>query len=425
MPTFAYTAVNTATGSEVKEEIEAESQEKAIEKIRAKKLYPTKIKEKAAKKLKKKAGAEAEVFAPKRKMPLAIGGVSRKQLVLFTRQLSTLQDAGLPILRSLQILESQQKPGLLKAIVGGVADEVEGGGTLSDAMSKFPKAFDKLYVNMINAGELGGVLDIILSRLADFMEKAAKLKKKVIGAMIYPGVVISIAVAIVSMIMVFVIPKFKQIFADFKVDLPAITQYLIAVSTWFAPPTNGWAYVLFSPILIGLGLKLLRMSEGGKYAIDLVKLKIPVLGGILSKTSIARFTRTLGTLISAGVPILDALNITKETCGNEVYSRALLKVHDAIREGESMADPLRATKVCDALVVNMIDVGEETGDLDKMLMKIADNYDSDVDVLVGSLISILEPIMVVVLGLIVGFIVIALFAPMIALIQSVSGPQKN
>jgi type IV pilus assembly protein PilC len=425
MPVFAYTAVNTATGSEVKEEIEAESQEKAIEKIRAKKLYPTKIKEKAVKKLKKKAAGEVEAFTPKRKMPIAIGGVSQKQLVAFTRQLSTLQDAGLPILRSLQILETQQKPGLMKAIVGGVADEVEGGGTLSDAMSKYPKAFDKLYVNMINAGELGGVLDIILSRLADFMEKAAKLKKKVIGAMIYPGVVISIAVGIVSMIMVFVIPKFKQIFADFKVDLPGPTLLLINMSNWFSPPTNGWAYVLFSPVIMWLALKLIRMSEGGKFAVDLVKLKIPVLGGILSKTSIARFTRTLGTLISAGVPILDALNITKETCGNEVYSRALLKVHDAIREGESMADPLRATKVCDALVVNMIDVGEETGDLDKMLMKVADNYDSDVDVLVGSLISILEPIMVVILGVIVGFIVIALFMPMIALIQSVSGPQKN
>jgi type IV pilus assembly protein PilC len=425
MAVFTYTAMSTS-GQEVKDEIEATSSDEAIAKIRAKKLFPTKVKEKAAKKsLKKKGAAQAEVFTPKRKMPISIGGVSQKQLVAFTRQLSTLQDAGLPILRSLQILETQQKPGLMKSIVGGVADEVEGGGTLSDAMSKYPKAFDKLYVNMINAGELGGVLDIILSRLADFMEKAAKLKKKVIGAMIYPGVVISIAVAIVSMIMIFVIPKFKDIFHDFKVDLPTITQYLINVSNWFAPPTNGWAYVLFSPVIIIFLLKLIRMSEGGKFAVDLVKLKIPILGSILSKTSIARFTRTLGTLISAGVPILDALNITKETCGNEVYSRALVKVHDAIREGESMADPLRATKVCDAMVVNMIDVGEETGDLDKMLMKIADNYDSDVDVLVGSLISILEPVMVVVLGLIVGFIVIALFAPMIALIQSVSGPQKN
>jgi type IV pilus assembly protein PilC len=422
MPTFAYTAMSTS-GQEVKDEIDANSSEEAINKIRAKKLFPTKVKEKAAGKGLKKKKADDTSLTPTRKMPISIGGVARKQLVAFTRQLSTLQDAGLPILRSLQILESQQKPGLMKAIVGGVADEVEGGGTLSDAMSKYPKAFDKLYVNMINAGELGGVLDIILSRLADFMEKAAKLKKKVIGAMIYPAVVISIAVGIVSLIMVFVIPKFVQIFKDFKVDLPEITVVLINISSFFAPPTNGWAYVLFSPILILLLIKLIKLSEGGKYAVDLVKLKIPILGSILAKTSIARFTRTLGTLISAGVPILDALNITKETCGNEVYSRALVKVHDAIREGESMADPLRATKVCDALVVNMIDVGEETGDLDKMLMKIADNYDNDVDVLVGSLISILEPVMVVVLGVIVGFIVVALFAPMIALIQSVSGPQ--
>ena len=428
MAVFTYTAMSTS-GQEVKDEIEAATSDEAIAKIRAKKLFPTKVKEKAAKKAVKKKGGKgadtAEAFTPKRKMPISIGGVSGKQLVAFTRQLSTLQDAGLPILRSLQILETQQKPGLLKAIVGGVADEVEGGGTLSDAMSKYPKAFDKLYVNMINAGELGGVLDIILSRLADFMEKASKLKKKVIGAMIYPAVVISIAVGIVSMIMIFVIPKFTQIFKDFKVELPTITQVLINMSNWFAPPTNGWAYVLFSPFVFMLITRLIRMSEGGKYALDLIKLKIPILGGIISKTSIARFTRTLGTLISAGVPILDALNITKETCGNEVYSRALVKVHDAIREGESMADPLRATKVCDALVVNMIDVGEETGDLDKMLMKIADNYDSDVDVLVGSLISILEPVMVVVLGVIVGFIVIALFAPMIALISSVSGPAKS
>src|SRR5581483_8630496 len=322
---------------------------------------------------------------------------------------------------SLQILEQQQKPGLLKAIIGGVGDEVEGGGTLSEAMSKYPRAFDKLYVNMINAGEAGGVLDLILARLADFMEKAAKLKKKVIGAMIYPAVVISIAVAIVSMIMIFVIPKFEQIFKDFHTDLPGVTKLLLAISRWFAQD-YGWAYVICFPIVFSLLIKLIRLSEGGKYAVDAVKLKIPILGGILSKTSIARFTRTLGTLISAGVPILDAINITKETCGNEVYTRALSKVHDAIREGESMADPLRATKVCDAIVVNMVDVGEETGDLDKMLIKIADNYDNDVDVLVGSLISILEPVMVVILGLIVGFIVIALFAPMISLIQAVSGP---
>ncbi len=418
MSVYQYVALNSS-GQEVKDEIEAQSRDDAIAKIRQRGQIPTKLKEKAAKKGVKKKDADV-VVTPKRKMPLAIGGVPRKQLVTFTRQLSTLQDAGLPILRSLQILEQQQRPGLLKAIIGGVGEEVEGGGTLSDSMAKYPKAFDKLYVNMIAAGEAGGVLDLILSRLADFMEKAAKLKKKVIGAMIYPSVVISIAVGVVSMIMIFVIPKFETIFKDFKTELPGITKTLLVISRWFANE-YGWAWLLFSPIVFMLIIRLIKMSEGGRYFVDAVKLKVPVLGNILSKTAIARFTRTLGTLISAGVPILDALNITKETCGNEVYAKALTKVHDAIREGESMADPLRATKVCDAIVVNMVDVGEETGDLDKMLIKVADNYDNDVDVLVGSLISILEPIMVVILGVIVGFIVIALFAPMIALIQSVSG----
>ena len=424
MPTFAYEAMNSS-GQAVKDVIEANDSADAIAKIRGKSLFPTKVKEQAGKKKVGKKKEDAAAPSSKRKMPLAIGGVSRKQLVTFTRQLSTLQDAGLPILRSLQILEDQQKPGLLKAIIGGVVDEVEGGGTLSDAMSHYPKGFDKLYTNMVAAGEAGGVLDLILSRLADFMEKAAKLKKKVIGAMIYPAVVITIAVGVVSMIMIFVIPKFVGIFKDFKAELPAVTKLLLAMSNWFAPPTNGWAYILGFPFFMMGVIRLAKMSEGGRYAVDAILLKIPILGGILQKTAIARFTRTLGTLISAGVPILDAINITKETCGNEVFSRALGKVHDAIREGESFAAPLRASKICDAIVVNMVDVGEETGDLDKMLIKVADNYDSDVDVLVGSLISILEPVMVVVLGIIVGFIVIALFAPMVALLENLTGPAKK
>jgi len=421
MPTYVYQAMNSS-GQEVKDEIEATTQDEAIAKIRNKGQFATKIKEKSTKK--KVLKKDAAKSGPTRKMPISIGGVPRKQLVNFTRQLSTLQDAGLPILRSLQILEQQQKPGLLKAIVGGVSDAVEGGGSLSEAMSHYPKAFDKLYSNMIAAGEAGGVLDLILARLADFMEKAAKLKKKVIGAMIYPIVVISIAVGVVTMIMIFVIPKFKQIFVDFHLKLPAPTQLLLDMSDFFANQ-YGWAYLLAAPFVITIGLRLIRMAEAGKYATDVIVLKIPILGTILSKTAIARFTRTLGTLISAGVPILDAINITRETSGNEVYSRALLKVHDAIREGESMADPLRATKVCDTIVINMIDVGEETGDLDKMLLKVADNYDSDVDVLVGSLISILEPVMVVVLGVIVGFIVVALFMPMISLIEGISNSNSK
>ena len=420
MPVYVYEAMSPS-GSEVKEELEAASNAEAIAKIRSKGYFPTKIREKTAKKTTKskaKGGkqSDAQPLAPKRKMPFSLGGVSQKHLVTFTRQLSTLQDAGLPILRSLQILEQQQKPGLLKAVIGGVADEVESGSSLSEAMANYPKAFDKLYVNMINAGEAGGVLDIILSRLADFMEKSQRLKKKVIGAMIYPAVVITIAILIVTGIMIFVIPEFEKIFADFDVELPQVTQILLGTARFMAG--GGWIYLLVSPIAAILLWRLIRLSQGGRYATDLIKIKIPILGTILRKGTIARFTRTLGTLISAGVPILDAINITKETCGNEVYERALVKVHDAIREGESMADPLRATRIVDTIVVNMVDVGEETGDLDKMLIKVADNYDNDVDVAVSSLVSILEPVMVVILGCIVGFIVIALFMPMIALISS-------
>jgi type IV pilus assembly protein PilC len=277
---------------------------------------------------------------------------------------------------------------------------------------------------MVQAGETGGVLDVILQRLAEFMEKAQKLKRRVIGAMIYPSVVISFSVLIVTGIMLFVVPQFRQIFSDFKTSLPALTQFLMDTSDWIAQD-YGWAVVLGSPFGLFVLFKLTSKSKGGRKLLDVVKLHLPVLGGIIKKTSIARFTRTLGTLLSAGVPILDALNITRDTVGNVVFENALQKVHDAIREGESFAGPLRAAKVCDSIVTNMIDVGEETGDLDKMLMKIADNYDEEVDVMVGSLVSLLEPIMVVTLGGIVGTIVIALFLPLVKLIQSVSGDDNK
>src|SRR5215469_16088853 len=245
MPTYVYQAMNSS-GQEVKDEIDASNQDEAIAKIRNKGQFATKIKEKAAKK--KVMKKDAPSSGTRKKMPMSIGGVPKKQLVSFTRQLSTLQDAGLPILRSLQILEQQQKPGLLKAIIGGVAEDVEGGGSLSEAMSKYPKAFDKLYSNMIAAGEAGGVLDLILARLADFMEKAAKLKKKVIGAMIYPIVVITIAVGVVTMIMIFVIPKFKDIFKDFHLTLPAPTMLLLDISYFFSAQ-YGWAYLIAAPFV--------------------------------------------------------------------------------------------------------------------------------------------------------------------------------
>ncbi|MCL2330425.1 MAG: type II secretion system F family protein [Phycisphaerae bacterium] len=419
MPTFQYEAMNQA-GQEVKDTVEAATTEEALSKIRGFGYYPTKLQQKGGRRA-AKAGAAAEV-AKKKKGVGGIGKCKVKEITQFTRQLSTLQDAGLPILRSLRILEQQQKPGMLRAILRNVADDIEGGATLSEAMAGYPKAFDRLYCNMVAAGETGGVLDVILQRLADFMEKAQRLKRKVVGAMIYPVVVILFAVGIVAGIMIVVVPKFEAIFKDFNTTLPAPTQMLIATSNWFvsgAPP--GWVVLLFSPVVLIATLKLLNKSQSGRYAVDTVKLKIPILGTILGKTAIARFTRTLGTLFSAGVPILEAINITRETSGNEVFARALGAIHDEIREGESFANPLRAQKICDPIVINMIDVGEETGDLDKMLIKIADNYDEEVEVLVDGLVSLLEPVMVVVLGGIVGFIVLALFLPLVSLINTVSG----
>ncbi len=413
MPTFMFEAMSQA-GQDVKDEVEAASTEDALAKIRSMGYFPTRIKE--------KGGAKKPGAAKKKKGGGGgIGGVSNKQMCQFTRQLSTLQDAGLPILRSLTILEEQQKPGKLKVTLRTVVEDIEGGATLSEAMGKHPRVFSRLYVNMVAAGEVGGVLDVILSRLAEFLEKAQRLKRKVIGAMIYPIVVISFAVAIVGGIMYWVIPKFRDIFEDFDTELPALTETLISVSLWFAqgrPP--GWAIALLSPIMFMVLWKAIRQSRGGRYATDWTLMKLPILGALLQKTAIARFTRTLGTLINAGVPILEAINITKETAGNEVYSRAMETVHDAIREGDSFANPLRATKTCDSIVVNMVDVGEETGELDKMLIKVADNYDEEVETAVASLISLLEPLMVVVLGGIVGFIVVALFLPLVKLIDNVS-----
>jgi type IV pilus assembly protein PilC len=298
-------------------------------------------------------------------------------------------------------------------------------------MAKFPRAFDRLYTKMVAAGEVGGVLDVILQRLADFMEKGQRLKRRIIGALIYPAVVIFIAVLIVTGIMYFVIPKFQEIFEDFDVKLPDLTIFMINSSKWVAGTSTpdqavpGVVWILCSPILLFAFFKLIRKTNPGRAVTDIVVLRIPVLGTMLRKTAIARFTRTLGTLISAGVPILEAILITRDTSGNYVFERALTKVHDSIREGETFAVPLREAKVCDAIVVNMIDVGEETGDLDVMLMKIADNYDEEVDVAVASLLSLLEPFMVVILGGIVLIIVLALFLPLVSMIESVSGTTKK
>ncbi len=426
MASFAYEALNAA-GKPQKGMIDANSSEEAIAKVKSQGYFPTSIREQKAKKDEKGAGAGGKDAAKKKpKKGMSFGSVKPKIMCTFTRQLSTLQDAGLPLLRSLQILESQQKPGGFKNILIGVTEEVEGGASLSEAMGKYPRAFNKLYTKMVAAGEVGGVLDIILQRLAEFMEKAERLKRKIKGAMVYPIVVIGIAGIILTGIMVFIIPKFEEIFTDFGVSLPLLTRWLINTSRWFAGGRPGQAIAGFWFLLVGIPLaivlfKLIRRAGPGRAATDTLALYIPVFGGLVRKTAIARFTRTLGTLISAGVPILEAVNITKETSGNYVFEKALGKVHDSIREGESFAGPLRESKTCDPIVVNMIDVGEETGELDAMLMKIADNYDEEVDVAVASLVSLLEPLMVVVLGGIVGTIVVAMFLPLVKMIESLQG----
>ncbi|TVQ62715.1 MAG: type II secretion system F family protein [Phycisphaerales bacterium] len=426
MATFTYEALD-AKGKSVKGSIEAASDDEAQQRIKAQGYFPTSVR---AQKVKKTAEAGGDGAAAKKKKKagggFSIGKVKQKHLTTFTRQLSTLQDAGLPLLRSLQILEGQQKPGLMKNVLLGVCEEVEGGASLSESMGKFPKAFDRLYVKMVNAGEIGGVLDIILQRLAEFMEKSERLKRKIKGALVYPIVVVVIALAILTAIMVFIIPQFEEIFTDFGVTLPALTLWLMNTSRWVAgtqpgQEIAGFWFILVSPIAVVFFWKLIRAAGPGRAATDTLMLWTPVFGKLIRKTTIARFTRTLGTLISAGVPILEAVTITAETSGNYVYEKALKGVHDSIREGESFAQPLRESKTCDAIVVNMIDVGEETGDMDSMLMKIADNYDEEVDVAVASLVSLLEPLMVLVLGGMVGTIVIAMFMPMVEMINSLQG----
>ena len=441
MPTFQFEALNDS-GKPQKGTISAANSDEALARIKSQGFFPTSIREQ---KIKKggggggKGGAKGAAGPAKKKggsISINIGGVSQKHLTLFTRQLSTLQDAGLPILRSLSILEQQQKPGLMKDTLSVVHEDVSSGASLSDAFAKHPKAFNVLYTKMIAAGEVGGVLDIILQRLAEFLEKAARLKRRIISAMIYPAAVISVAAIIVLGIMILIVPKFIEIFDDFDTDMPKLTIVLIEMSKWLGggllgllgakegtyneeQMVPGIVWVALAPFAIFFGVKMLRKTSGGKKVFDRVILLTPILGGLVRKATIAKFTRTLGTLVNAGVPILDAITITSETTGNSVYAKALTDVHDSVRQGDSFAEPLRKAKVCDPLVVNMIDVGEETGDLDKMLLKIADNYDEEVDVAVAGLVSLLEPVMVVVLGGIVGMIVIALFLPLVKLMQSV------
>ncbi len=412
MPTYKFEALDTS-GQEVKDSVEAGNEDEASQKIKAMGYFVTKLTAaqaaKGAKGKKKKTGKSRKTFT--------IGGVKQKQLCVFTRQFSTLQDAGLPVLRSLRILEKQMKPSVLKNSLIDVVEDVESGQTLSESLAKHPKCFDRLYVNMVKAGEAGGALEVILQRLAEFKEKAQSLKRKIVGAMVYPAVVICVAVGILTFIMVAIIPKFKKIFDEFGLSLPQATKTLIEISDWMS---SYWYVIPLFPLGVYLFLKLIRLTRAGNYALDRMVLWIPVVGSLVEKTIVARTMRTLGTLISSGVPILEALSIVKDTANNLVFERMFQRVLESIREGDTIADPLREARLVDDMVVNMVEVGEETGDLDTMLYKVADFYDEEVDTLVKSLISLLEPIMIVFLGGVIGAIVISLFLPLIKLLEGLS-----
>ncbi len=353
-----------------------------------------------------------------------MSGVSEKQLTQFTVQLSTLQDAGLPIVSCLKILEGQLPKGGFKNTLYAVTDDVESGASLSEALAKHPKTFDTLYVNMVRAGEAGGVLDVILARLAAFKEKSEKLRRKVKGAMMYPIAVMVVILAILLFIMTSVVPKFEEVFKGLpggEQGLPGITQVMMAISKWLV---KWWWMFILCVFAIVKGIPyLIGLSAGGRYFLDEIRLRAPLVGGLYKKILVARFTRTFGTLISSGVPILEGLDIVKDAAGNVVMSRVIGEVHDAIREGESIAEPLgnQKIKIFDDLVVNMIDVGEKTGELDKMLIKVADNYDEEVDVAVGGLTSLLEPLLIVVMGGAVFVIVLALFLPLLSIIDQLTG----
>ena len=472
MPTYQFEAMD-ATGQEIRDQIDAASEDEAQQTIRQMGYFVTKIA------VKKSAAQAGRGVGGKKRRGMAFGGAGTKQLSLFTKQLSILQDAGLPILRSLRILEGQCKPGRLKNAVGDVGDEIEAGATLSEAMAKSPKIFNRLYINMIKAGEAGGALEVILRRLSEFLERSESLKRKVKGAMIYPVVVVLVAVGILTFIMLKIVPVFDKMFQEFELKLPVPTVILINISRWVV--TSGWYSIPLVPVILWLFVKLLRKFRHGRMGWDMFVLKWPIMGMLIEKNTMARTTRTLGTLVASGVPILEGLNITRETAGNAMFERMYGKVTDAIREGETIAKPMKqhsrmgfhpvaaflwfmlgavwplalllmpglpkalggplvlvgaagalgvlgilwyllsmSHRVADDLVVNMVDVGEETGELDTMLYKVADVFDEEVTTLTDGLMKLIEPLLICFLGGAVGFIVISLFLPLIALIEGLS-----
>jgi type IV pilus assembly protein PilC len=391
-------------GSVKKGTMEAANEAVVTAQLRGQKIMPTKIKK--------------SVGAVEIKIPGLKPKVKTKDLVVFTRQFATMIDAGLPLVQCLEILSGQQENPTFKEIIGQVKEDVESGNTFADALGKHPKAFDRLYVNLVNAGEMGGILDTILNRLAAYIEKAMNLRKKVKGAMVYPSTVVAVAVIVVSIILIFVIPVFQQMFGGMGKSLPAPTLLVIALSEFLK---KYFLFILIAVFVLAGIMKRVYRTERGRMAFDRMFLKLPIFGDLIRKVAVAKFTRTLGTLISSGVPILEGLDVVAKTAGNAVVEQAVLKTRDSISEGRTIAEPLQETKVFPPMVVQMIAVGEATGALDQMLNKIADFYDTEVDEAVSALTSAIEPLLMVFLGGTIGGIVIAMYLPVFSMAGAMSG----
>src|SRR5437870_3734156 len=422
MPRFNYVALDTR-GQEATGLVEAPSSNAAISQLRQTGYCPTSVIEETisspdGKEARQRAAKMARLTKPRAKKGIVLferKKVKSKILMIFTRQLATLIDSGLPLLRSLNVLAKQERDKVLKKTINKVADSVQSGSTFSDALALHPRIFNDLYVNMVKAGEVGGVLELVLNRLSEFQEKAAKIKNKVVAAMVYPGIVMTMAVSIMTFLLIFIVPEFETIFHDMLVNkpLPPVTRFVIGFSGFM----KNHGLIVLGIVIAAITLyKFIGRTRGGRLVIDSFKLRMPLFGNLNRKTAISRFARTLGTLVTSGVPILQALNITRATAGNASIARAISQVHDSVKEGESIVQPLEASRVFPPMVVSMVDVGEETGKLPEMLLKIADVYDDEVDNAVAGLTSALEPIMIVFLAVVVGTIVLALFTPLISII---------
>jgi len=402
MATFVWRG-KTLSGAAQTGEVTFDTQEEVLNYLRKRKMVITSIQEKP-KEVKLNLGLRRKV--------------STKDLAVFTRQFATMINAGLPLVQCLEILSKQTEKPAFKKVISAVMHDVETGSTLAESLGKHKQVFDQLFVNMVESGEAGGILDDILMRLATYIEKAEALKRKVKSAMMYPTVVMVVAVGACTFMLLFIIPTFAKMFSDFGGTLPLPTRIVLAMSNVL----KGYWWAMGGGILgLVLGLKAYYKTDGGKMVIDRLQLKIPILGDVVKKAAIARFTRTLGTLIKSGVPILTGLDITARTAGNKVISESVQRTRASIREGETLAAPLRQCEVFPAMVVQMIAVGEETGALDEMLKKIADFYDDEVDTAVETLTSVIEPVMIVVMGVMVGGMVVAMYLPMFKLISVVAG----